>query len=74
MQTLVTRKCLLAMSVTMALLTPVASATQNVWESIEVTAQKRNQNISDVGIAVTAFSGEQLEALGLESSTNLFLG
>ncbi len=62
------------MSVTMALLTPVASATQNVWESIEVTAQKRNQNISDVGIAVTAFSGEQLEALGLESSTNLFLG
>ncbi|MBU2978825.1 TonB-dependent receptor [Alteromonas sp. C1M14] len=71
MQTLNTHKCMLALSVSMALLAPVAHAAENVWESIEVTAQKRNENISDVGIAITAFSGDQLEALGLESSTEL---
>ncbi|MEP1449173.1 MAG: TonB-dependent receptor [Paraglaciecola sp.] len=49
----------------------IASATEKVWETIEVSAQKRNENISDVGIAITAFSGEQLKALGLESSTEL---
>ncbi|MDP6880917.1 MAG: TonB-dependent receptor plug domain-containing protein, partial [Alteromonas macleodii] len=71
MHTLNTHKCLLALTVAMALSTPAAFAAENVWESIEVTAQKRNENISDVGIAITAFSGEQLEALGLESSTEL---
>ena len=66
MHTLNTHKRLLALTVAMALSTPAAFAAENVWESIEVTAQKRNENISDVGIAITAFSGEQLEALGLE--------
>ena len=36
-----------------------------------MTAQKREQNINDVGVAVTAFSGEQMNALGIESSTDL---
>ena len=40
-------------------------------EEIVVTAQKREQNINDVGVAVTAFSGEQMDALGIESSTEL---
>ena len=40
-------------------------------EEIVVTAQKREQNINDVGVAVTAFSGEQMDALGIESSTDL---
>ena len=40
-------------------------------EEIVVTAQKREQNINDVGVAVTAFSGEQMNALGIESSTDL---
>ena len=40
-------------------------------EEIVVTAQKREQNINDVGVAVTAFSGEQMESLGIESSTDL---
>ncbi|PXW69642.1 iron complex outermembrane receptor protein [Alteromonas sp. I10] len=71
MHTLNTHKRLLALTVAIALSTPAAFAAENVWESIEVTAQKRNENISDVGIAITAFSGEQLEALGLESSTEL---
>ena len=40
-------------------------------EEIVVTAQKREQNINDVGVAVTAFSGEQMNTLGFESSTDL---
>ena len=43
----------------------------SVLDAITVTAQKREQNIQDVGIAVTAFSGPQLKALGLEDSTDL---
>ena len=48
MHTLNTHKRLLALTVAMALSTPAAFAAENVWESIEVTAQKRNENISDV--------------------------
>jgi len=40
-------------------------------EEIVITAQKREQNLSDVSIAVTAFSGAQMTALGMESSTDL---
>lgn len=48
-----------------------AMAADNVIEEIVITAQKRDQNASDVGIAVTAFSGVQMKALGLEDSTEL---
>lgn len=37
-----------------------------VIEEILVTAQKREQNLQDVSISVSAFSGEQLRALGVE--------
>ena len=40
------------------------SAVAAVLEEIVVTAQKREQNIQDVGIAITAMTGDQLEALG----------
>ncbi|MEO0498772.1 MAG: TonB-dependent receptor, partial [Pseudomonadota bacterium] len=33
-------------------------------EEIFVTAQKRSENIQEVGISITAFSGNQLQALG----------
>ena len=46
-------------------------AAQSVIEEIVVTAQKREQSLQDVGIAVTAFSGEQLEAFGFENSTDI---
>ena len=52
------------------LLVPFNGATQ-VLEEIVVTAQKREQNIQDVGIAVTAFSGEQLEQLGVTNTTEI---
>ena len=35
-----------------------------VLEEIVVTATKREQNVQDVGIAITAMTGDQMEALG----------
>ena len=48
-----------------------AWAESTVLEEITVTAQKREQLANDVGIAITAFSGKQLNALGFETSTEL---
>ena len=42
-----------------------------VLEEIIVTAQKREQNLSDVGISVTAFTGEQMKALGVSSTQDI---
>jgi iron complex outermembrane receptor protein len=42
-----------------------------LMEKIVVTAQKRAESIQNVGIAITAFSGDQLEQLGVESSTEI---
>ena len=40
-------------------------------EEVIVTAQKREESIQDVGIAITAFSGEQLDALRITESTGI---
>ena len=45
---------------------------QVYMEEVVVTAQKREQNVQDVGIAVTAMSGDQITALGYERSTMVF--
>ncbi len=44
---------------------------QGVLEEIIVTAQKREQNIQDVGIAISAFTGDQMTALGFEYSFDI---
>ncbi|MEI8650131.1 TonB-dependent receptor plug domain-containing protein [Paraglaciecola sp. Hal342] len=44
------------------------SAHADVLEVIEVTAQKRTQSVQEVGISITAFSGEQLDALGYDNA------
>jgi len=44
---------------------------QGVLEEIIVTAQKREQNIQDVGIAINAFSGDQMRDLGIERSFDI---
>ncbi len=63
---------LCAVAIGIALGNPSAYAADSViMEKITVTAQKREQYLNDVSIAVTAFSGEQMDALGLESSTDL---
>ena len=49
---------------------PALSYSQ-VLEEIIVTAQKREQNIQDVGIAITAFSGDQMDALGMTNTTEI---
>jgi iron complex outermembrane receptor protein len=40
-------------------------------ERIEVTAQKRVQSIQDIPIAITAFSGDMIEDMGLNTSSDL---
>lgn len=40
-------------------------------EEITVTAQKREEDSQDVGIAITAFSGDQLDKLGVTDSTDI---
>ena len=42
-----------------------------VLEEIVVTAQKREQSIQDVGIAITAMTGDQMEALGLDNAQQI---
>lgn len=45
---------------------PVLASAQ-VLEEILVTAQKREQSIQDVGISITALSGDAMDALGLDN-------
>ena len=60
----------LKLSLIAFLLSPVTLVwAQGVLEEVIVTAQKREESIQDVGIAITAFSGEQLDALGITDST-----
>ena len=40
-------------------------------EEVVVTAQKREQGLQDVGIAVTAFTGEQMKELGVTRSFDI---
>ncbi|ODU21944.1 MAG: hypothetical protein ABS87_04340 [Sphingomonas sp. SCN 67-18] len=44
-----------------------APADQGVFADIVVTAQKRAENLQDVGISITALSGEALGTLGLHN-------
>ena len=46
-------------------------AQSGILEEVVVPAQKREESIQDVGIAITAFSGEQLDAFGFTNSTDL---
>lgn len=49
---------------------PALSYSQEL-EEIIVTAQKREQNLQDVGISVTAFSGEMIRELGFTNTTDI---
>ena len=44
---------------------------QGVLDEIVVTAQKREQNLQDVGISVSAFSGDQMKALGVTNTIEI---
>jgi len=60
---------LLVVSMSSPFLTPIAAA--GLIEEIVVTAQKREQGIQEVGIAITAFSGDQMRELGLTDPDKL---
>ncbi len=62
-----------ALFITLVLTTvPSVSVGQRlVLEEVVVTAQKREQSAQDVGIAITAFSGQQLKAFGFEESKDI---
>ena len=51
--------------------TPTLGDDSNLIEEITVTAQKRAQDLQDVGISVTAFSARQLRELGLTEARDL---
>lgn len=42
-----------------------------VLEELTVTAQKREQDIQDVGISISAFTGDQMKVLGLQDSFDI---
>jgi iron complex outermembrane receptor protein len=51
---------------------PLAAAEEgDKLEEIVVTAQKRSENLQDVGISVAAFSGDQLAELGATNTTEI---
>lgn len=50
------------------LVVPVQAA---VLDEIVVTAQKREQDIQDVGISISAFTGEQMKTLGIQESSQI---
>ena len=56
----------LAALIALVLVGNVASAA--VLEEIVVTATKREQSVQDVGIAITAMSGDQMEAFGFNNA------
>ena len=54
-----------------ALAGTAAAQTTSGLEEIIVTAQKREQSMQDVGIAVTAFGDKQIRELGFTDSTDI---
>jgi len=62
----------LAKAVAIATTLSLSAMTQaSVLEEITVTAQKREQSLQDVGIAVSAFTGDQMRALGVAESGDI---
>ena len=53
---------------------PFTTHAQGVMEEVTVTAQKREQNVQDVGIAISAYSGAQLKEMGVADSMRVIAG
>lgn len=61
----------LAIAVASPMLFSAMDISASVLEEVVVTAQKRQQSLQDVGIAVTAFNGNQLEQLGYDNAQQI---
>lgn len=62
----------LSAAIATAMAPGLVSANDN-WalEEVVVTAQKRAQNLNDVGISVNAFTGENMKDLGISNATDM---
>ena len=66
-------KCVEVLIAIFMLIAPaVCSAQSSVIEEIVVTAQKRQQSMQDVPIAVTAFTGDMVDDFGFEDTRDIF--
>lgn len=61
----------LAVAVSLLLAPIGAFSAEGLLEEVVVTAQKREQNLQDVSVAVTAFRGETLEQLGVRDPKDI---
>ena len=59
------------LALTLSLSGASALAAQSVIEEVTVTAQKREQSLQDVSVAVSAFSGDALEKMGYEEGLEI---
>lgn len=67
-----TYKKILSRAIALASVVALNPATQAaVLEEVIVTAQKREQNLQDVGISISAFTGNQLRELGAVQSFDI---
>lgn len=48
-----------------------AADDDNIFGTIVVTAQKRKQNLQDVPVSISAYSGEQLQKMGISNTTEI---
>ncbi len=65
-------KTLLGFPLTLLSLAMVAPASgQGALEEVIVTATRRQQSVQDVGLSVTAYSGDQIRQLGFTTATDL---
>jgi len=65
-------RALMIATVAPAALFATAATAQNVlMDEIVVTAQKREENVQNVPLAVSAFSGEQLKAMNIQDATRI---
>ncbi len=62
------RHHILALSCAPLFVVASISSTATVLEEVVITAQKRTQSLQDVGIAVTAYTGDQLRQLGYNNA------
>ena len=66
------KKTCLAASMLAALAISAPAAAQNeVLEEITVTAQKREQSLQDISIAITAFTGDNIKDRGIDEITQI---
>src|SRR5689334_7025983 len=63
--------CAMAAACLMPLATLAQEAAPEGLQEVVVTAQKREQNLQDVGIAIAAFSQDQLKNMGVTSVDQL---